>query len=167
MSLRYAVLGLLSQRAMNGFELLKEFDAGQSVIWPAPQNEVYRVLAALVRDGLITEQAQGARGARTYAVTDEGRIVLAHWLAEPSDYSLRYAPILKAVFLRQASPQTRRARAEADLAFFMGQLDVLRASHAARAKSAEEDIRGDARTMAIAIYAALAEWARGILAEYD
>lgn len=158
-ALRNAVLGLLDQRPMTGFELLKEFDVSRSVIWPAPKNEVYRVLAALTAEGLIEETAFGARGARTYAVTAAGRAALADWLAAPSDYTLRYEPMLKAVFLRGADDGARRARAEADLAFFEAQLDRLKT---AESNKTVEDRRGDGREMAIRFYSAMADWARGV-----
>jgi DNA-binding PadR family transcriptional regulator len=166
MSLRNAVLGLLSQRSMNGFELLKEFDVSTSVIWPAPGNEVYRVLAGLKSDGLIEESAIGARGARAYAITPEGRQRLRAWIEAPSDYTLRYEPILKAVFLRDAPVDVRRARVQADLEFFASQLESLKAKDAQwRNAALTEDRRGDARRMAIALYAALSEWARDIIAD--
>ncbi|HVY85080.1 MAG TPA: PadR family transcriptional regulator [Caulobacterales bacterium] len=163
MSLRTAILGILSQRSLTGFELIREFDVARSVIWPAPQNEVYRVLGALAGEGLIEQAATGARGARTYAITPAGREAVEAWLAAPSDYTLRYDPILKAVFLRGADPTVRRARAEADLAFFNAQRAALEKADAAHAGEAETDVRGDGRRMAILLYAALAQWAREIV----
>ena len=85
-----------------------EFDVAASVIWPAPKNEVYRVLAGLTAEGLIEQSAAGARNSRTYAITESGRAALADWIAAPTDYSLRYDPILKAVFLRGADPALPR-----------------------------------------------------------
>ncbi len=142
---------------MTGFELLKEFDVSRSVIWPAPQNEVYRVLAGLADDGLIEEHATGPRGARRYAITQAGRAALRYWLAAPSDYTLRYEPILKAVFLRSASSEVRCARAEADLIFFADQLAKLEAAQA------PSEARADARRMAMGFYRAMRDWAEAIL----
>lgn len=164
MALRDAILGLLLEAPKTGFELVREFDVARSVIWPAPQNEVYRVLAALAAEGLISEHATGARGARSYAVTDDGRRQLAAWLAAPSDYTLRYEPVLKAVFLRDAPPALRQARAAADLEFFRAQIALLEAHAARRAAEASPDHRGDARDMALSLYRALADWAATIAA---
>lgn len=166
MSLRNAILGLLSQAPMTGFDLIREFDVAQSVIWPAPQNEVYRVLAGLAKDGLIAPAASGPRGARAYQITQAGRAALAEWLAAPSDYTLRYEPILKAAFLRDADPALRRARAEADLAFFSAQSMMLEAAQARR-KLGDPDPRGDARAMAVGLYKALMAWAREVAAGAD
>src|SRR5215470_5327499 len=104
MSLNFAILGLLSERPRSGFDLIKEFDVAQSgVVWPAPQNEVYRVLAKLKAEGLIVEKEAGPRGRKTYAITKAGRAKLADWIAAPTDYTLRYDPILKAGFLAGVS----------------------------------------------------------------
>lgn len=164
MSLKNAILGLLSQGPKTGFDLIRDFDVANSVIWPAPQNEVYRVLAALAKEGLIEAGAAGARGARTYAVTEAGLEVLNAWLAQPSDYTLRYEPMLKAVFLHEADPALRRARAAADAAFFEAQLALLEEIDRRRAGWAS-DPRKDLRTMAQRFYRALAAWARDVEAQ--
>lgn len=156
MSLRMAVLGLLAQRPMTGFELIREFDVTRSVIWPAPQNEVYRMLAGLEEEALVSIKSTGARGARTYAITAAGRALVAAWLKSESDYSLRYEPMLKAVFLSALSPRERRERAKADYEFFADQLGKLKAI----AKEKGENPRADARRMAIGFYTAMADWSR-------
>lgn len=164
MSLRHAILGIIAQKPATGFDLLREFDAGQSVIWPAPQNEVYRVLRQLKEEGLAEIVAKGARGSRTYAATPAGRAALADWLGARSDYTLRYEPVLKACFLDQTDPESRRERARQDLIFFEDQLRQL--ERPARGEAAPgSPSRDDARAMAIALYTALAGWARAIVEE--
>ncbi|MCC5995114.1 MAG: PadR family transcriptional regulator [Oceanicaulis sp.] len=165
MSLRHAVLGILAQKPVTGFELLSEFDISRSVIWPAPQNEVYRVLRVLKQEGLAREVARGARGSRTYAITDAGREALRAWLMAPSDYSLRYEPMLKAVFLSEVGGEDRRERAKADLAFFEEQLAILKIRGEAVQRSPDAPgKRVDAWRMAISFYQAMAEWARAAAA---
>lgn len=166
MSLRHAVLGLLAERPMTGFDLVREFDIARSVIWPAPQNEVYRLLAKLRGEGLIVETASGARGSRTYAATDSGRAELSAWLAAPSDYTLRYEPMLKAVFLGSAGADATCARARDDLTFFQAQIDAIEKAERARA-SAGDDPRREARRMALGFYRAMAAWAAAVLAEHS
>ena len=165
MSLNHAVLGLLAEQPMSGFDLIREFDVAQSVVWPAPQNEVYRVLARLRADGLIADHETGARGRKTYAITEPGRAALAEWIAAPSSYTLRYDPMLKAAFLSAMPPRLRVARARADLTFFSEQLDILRRSDQSRSVSREPDPRGDVRRMTIGLYAALAQWCRDVLGD--
>lgn len=164
MSLRHAILGIIAQKPATGFDLLREFDAGQSVIWPAPQNEVYRVLRQLKEEGLAEIVARGARGSRTYAATQAGRTALADWLGARSDYTLRYEPVLKACFLDQTGPAARIERARQDLAFFEDQLRQLERPATGGTAPAPPS-REDARAMAIALYTALAGWARSIVRE--
>lgn len=163
MSLNHAVLGLLSEKPMSGFDLIREFDVGRSVVWPAPQNEIYRVLARLKGEGLIAEKETGARGRRTYAITKAGRATMSDWIAAPSDYTLRYDPVLKAGFLASVPPRVRAARAEADLAFYSEQIGILKGIDRERRSSGEPDVRADVRKMAIGLYTALADWSRGVL----
>jgi DNA-binding PadR family transcriptional regulator len=137
----------------------------RSVIWPAPQNEVYRILARLKSEGLISEKELGPRGRKTYAITRSGRTELAEWIAAPTDYTLRYDPVLKAGFLAGVSPKIRRERIEADLAFFSEQLSILRRIERERAASDKPDPRADVRTMAIGFYSAMAEWCRNAVKE--
>jgi DNA-binding PadR family transcriptional regulator len=160
MALNYAVLGLLAEKPMSGFDILKEFDVARSVVWPAPQNEVYRVLARLKGEGLIADKDIGPRGRKTYAITKSGRAALAAWIAAPTDYTLRYDPILKAGFLSSLPAKARIARAEADLAFYTEQLAILRRVERERRTSKSPDPRRDVLKMAIALYGALADWCR-------
>lgn len=167
MSLNYAILGLLSERPMSGFDLIKEFDVARSVVWPAPQNEIYRVLARMKAEALIAEKETGARGRKTYAITKAGRHELAQWIAAPTDYSLRYDPILKAGFLSGLSAKARLARVEADLAFYTEQLAILRRIDRERKDGGKQDPRADVRRMAIGFYAALADWCREVIKNAD
>jgi DNA-binding PadR family transcriptional regulator len=159
-TLRNAILGLLAESPKTGFDLLKDFDVARSVLWPAPQNEVYRVLRQLADTGLIEETAKGPRGARTYAVTEAGRTELAAWLRAPSDFTLRYEPMLKAVFLKEGDPALRRQRAIDDAAFFKDQLAYLEQVDAGRTGP---DPRRDARRMALHFYRAMAAWSVDVL----
>ena len=91
------------------------------------------------------------------------RQALAQWLAAPTDYTLRYDPMLKAGFLAAMPAQARVARLEADLAFYTEQLAILTTIEKARKKTSEPDPRADVRAMAIDMYTALAKWCRDVL----
>lgn len=87
MSLKHAILGLLSLQPMSGYSLKHDhFDKSIANFWPADQAQIYRTLAALVSDGDIAEtdsdpQARATR--RTYAITDQGLETLRGWVATP------------------------------------------------------------------------------------
>ena len=56
-------------------------------------------------DGLITVVAQGARGRRTYAVTDAGRADLWQWMVNPPDVIvLRNEFVLRLFLLSTLDP---------------------------------------------------------------
>ena len=128
MSLRAALLGLLAEGPATGYELTREFDIAQSgVIWPAPKGELYRELANLQRQGFAEPDAEeGARRSRTWRITSKGRAELKRWLKGESDYSLRYEPMLRAVFLTTLEPDEILARLAADRAFFAAELARLK-----------------------------------------
>lgn len=160
MGIKFAVLGLLAEKPMSGFDLVGQFDVGLSVIWPAPQNEIYKILRTLETEGVIRIVERGARGRIVYAITPEGRAALTAWLREPTDYTMRYEPMLKAVFVRQATPAARRAIAKGDLAFAEDQLVKLRDADAKRRNDRANDPRADARRLIILFYEAMAKWAK-------
>ena len=74
MSLPHALLGLLAVAPRTGYELTKAFagDLGRYA-WQAGHTSIYPELARLADNGLIEVTHEGARGSRTYAVTDAGR----------------------------------------------------------------------------------------------
>jgi hypothetical protein len=80
----------------------------------------------------------------------------AEWLRSDADHTLRYEPMLKAMFLRQAPPDERRAIAKAYLAFAEEQLAKLRQIDAKR----RTERAADARRLAILFYEAVENWAR-------
>ncbi len=167
MSLQLALLGLLNEGVKSGYELVREFAYSRSVVWPAPQNEIYRELAKLEKAGEIREDEVGPRGRRRYAITPAGGERLRHWLAEePADFTLRYEPILRAVFMTAIPPEKRLQRLQQDLPFFAEQVQVLEAAEAEKARRSEgEDPRRLGRRQALALYRALLAWTEAAVQE--
>jgi PadR family transcriptional regulator, regulatory protein AphA len=81
-ALRYALLGLLAGSPGTGYELKKRFTIELADAWYAETSQIYPELARLVDDGLIAEISRGARGSRTYSITDAGLEELVRWLKE-------------------------------------------------------------------------------------
>lgn len=81
MSLPHALLGLLAVEPRSGYELTKAFegDIGRYA-WQVGHTSVYPELGRLAGEGLVEVTHEGARGSRTYAVTDAGRAELRSWL---------------------------------------------------------------------------------------
>ncbi len=99
MSLRHALLGLLSNGPGSGYDLLGAFKSTLSNVWPATQSQVYSELTRLADAGLIRVAEEGPRGRKTYEVTADGREELRHWLLQVAPDGYRRNDILLRVFL--------------------------------------------------------------------
>ncbi len=110
MSLRHAVLGLLSEAPASGYDLMKLFNATLSMVWPATQSQVYGELGKLTTAGMVEVTAHGPRGRKEYAITDEGLTELRHWLTqvEPSGPQ-RDDGLLRVFFLGIVTPLEAQA----------------------------------------------------------
>lgn len=109
MSLRHAVLGLLDERPMSGYDLLKRFEQAMSNVWPATQSQLYGELGKLEAAGWIRVHAEGPRGRKEYEITEDGRAELRHWLVdvEPKPVT-RTESLLRVYFLGAVGPEQAR-----------------------------------------------------------
>ena len=73
MSLRHAVLGLLSLQPSTGYELTQRFDRSLRNAWHASHSQIYPELSKLEAEGLVEVVAEGARRSKTWGATDAGR----------------------------------------------------------------------------------------------
>lgn len=81
MSLRIALLGLLTAYgSASGYDLTKGFERSVAHVWQAGHSQIYPELAKMTADGLVTVEAEGARGRKIYSITPEGRAELRAWL---------------------------------------------------------------------------------------
>ncbi|KJY29853.1 MULTISPECIES: PadR family transcriptional regulator [Streptomyces] len=104
MSLRHALLGLLSERPASGYDLLKRFETSLANVWPATQSQMYGELTKLAAAGLISVSAEGPRGRKEYTLTDEGLAELRHWLTETKPQRNTRSDILLRVFFLGVLP---------------------------------------------------------------
>jgi PadR family transcriptional regulator AphA len=109
MSLRHAILGLLEEHPMSGYDLLKRFEQAMSNVWAATQSQLYGELGKLEAAGLIRVHAEGPRGRKEYEITDAGRAELRHWLVdvEPNRVT-RNEALLRVYFLGAVAPERAR-----------------------------------------------------------
>src|SRR5579862_78824 len=88
MSVRHALLALLSEGPKYGLRLREEFEAGTGEVWPLNIGQVYTTLQRLERDGLIeSEDDEHDSPQRRFRITAEGEHELAAWLRTPPDMS--------------------------------------------------------------------------------
>jgi DNA-binding PadR family transcriptional regulator len=88
MSVRHALLALLSEGPKYGLQLRLEFEARTGEVWPLNVGQVYTTLQRLERDGLVQAADADERGPqRAYRITPEGRDELLAWLRTPPEDS--------------------------------------------------------------------------------
>jgi DNA-binding PadR family transcriptional regulator len=88
MSVRHAVLALLSEGPKYGLQLREEFEARTGEVWPLNVGQVYTTLQRLERDGLVESDGSGEAGPQKgFRITTEGEVELAAWLRTPPDLS--------------------------------------------------------------------------------
>jgi DNA-binding PadR family transcriptional regulator len=85
MSVRHALLALLSEGPKYGLQLREEFEARTGEVWPLNVGQVYQTLQRLERDGLV-ESDEGDDGPQKgYQITTDGSDELSRWLRTPPD----------------------------------------------------------------------------------
>ena len=105
MSLRYAVLGLLAEQPMSGYELTRHFDEAVAGAWSARHSQIYPELARLLDDRLIRVVEEGPRGRKRYATTPEGVAEVRAWLTETEpDHTARSDPYIRVFLLWLVEP---------------------------------------------------------------
>ena len=90
MSVRHALLALLSDGPKYGLQLREEFEANTGQVWPLNVGQVYTTLQRLERDGLVIalgDQAAEPGPQKAYRITDAGSAELTEWLMVPPDLS--------------------------------------------------------------------------------
>ena len=88
MSVRHALLALLSEGPKYGLQLRQEFEARTGDVWPLNVGQVYTTLQRLERDGLVESDDSAEEGPqKAFHITEEGTEELARWLRTPPDFS--------------------------------------------------------------------------------
>jgi DNA-binding PadR family transcriptional regulator len=88
MSVRHAMLALLSEGPKYGLRLREEFEDRTGEVWPLNVGQVYTTLQRLERDGLVESDGSGEDGPqKAFRITADGERELAAWLRTPPDLS--------------------------------------------------------------------------------
>ena len=92
MSVRHALLALLSEGPKYGLQLREEFEARTGEVWPLNVGQVYTTLQRLERDGLAESDDAGQDGRektpqKAFRITAAGHDELEGWLRTPPDLS--------------------------------------------------------------------------------
>jgi len=88
-SVRHALLALLSEGPKFGLQLRQEFEARTGDVWPLNVGQVYTTLQRLERDGLVVSEGTSEDGPQKgFRITSGGERELSSWLRTPPDLSL-------------------------------------------------------------------------------
>lgn len=88
MSVRHALLALLSEGPKYGLQLRHEFEQRTGEVWPLNVGQVYTTLQRLERDGLIESDGEEEVGPqKSFRLTADGGSELDAWLRTPPDLS--------------------------------------------------------------------------------
>jgi DNA-binding PadR family transcriptional regulator len=110
--LELAVLGLLKERPMHGYQLSRELSDSLGGLWRVSYGSLYPTLRRLERDAAIESEAGDVRGARrkkVYRITPKGEQIFLELLQEtPQDTQTEDARFrMRLAFFRYLPPETR------------------------------------------------------------
>lgn len=126
MSLRNALLALLTVEPMTGYDLAKRFGSSVGNVWHAPDSQIYPELRRMLNDGLLDskEVLWGRKGRKIeYTITDQGRTAFAEWMDSDLQWTRDRDPMhLRAAYFEYATP----ARARDQLSAFREHIRQIR-----------------------------------------
>jgi DNA-binding PadR family transcriptional regulator len=87
-SIRHALLALVSEGPKYGLQLRHEFEERTGEVWPLNVGQVYQTLQRLERDGLVESDDDVVDGPqKLFRITSDGAAELTTWLRTPPDLS--------------------------------------------------------------------------------
>ncbi len=102
MSLKHALLGLLTYQPMTGYELKQFFDSTVKHFWNAELSQIYPTLKALEEQGFVDKEVavqENRPNRKIYRITHGGREEFQRWAREPMPSAdLRDAFMIKVFF---------------------------------------------------------------------
>lgn len=138
MSLKSALLTLLSSGPQTGYDLAKNFHSSVGFLWHAPDSQIYPTLKKMEAEELVNGYPVpwGTKGATKteYAITAGGLQYLTQWQGEPVTYRPERSEVrLRAAYFEFTDEAEARTCLEAHLAHYEqvvddveGQIDELR-----------------------------------------
>jgi PadR family transcriptional regulator, regulatory protein AphA len=112
MSLRNALLALLTVEPMTGYDLAKRFGSSVGNVWHAPDSQIYPELRRMLQDRLLEaeEVPWGTKGRKIeYTITEHGREAFRAWMDSDLQWTRERDPMhLRAAYFEFAAPERAR-----------------------------------------------------------
>jgi DNA-binding PadR family transcriptional regulator len=126
-SLRHALLGVIKDTPLTGYDLVRHFQGTVGFLWSAPQSQIYPELRRMEAEGLV-EAKVAPRGRRAqkriYSVTEAGMAELRRWATDFMPLPAQRDPIvLKAAFFDLAPLESVREQLRAHIAQFQWRME--------------------------------------------
>ena len=127
MSLRQALLALLTTQSMTGYDLCKSFRSSVGYVWHAPDSQIYPELRKMEDGGLVTSAPVPwgpTTTKREYSITELGVQTFRDWMNTTLEYSRERDPVhLKAAYFEWATPEATRAQLLAHIEYYGARRD--------------------------------------------
>lgn len=108
LSIKFVMLGFLSESPMTGYDLKKRFSDLDLFYWSGNSNQIYRNLVDLHEEGLVTvevQQQESKPPRKIYTITEAGRSALREWmLSTPEIPQFRNALLMQLTWADQVDP---------------------------------------------------------------
>ncbi len=101
MSLKIALLGLISIKPASGYDLKQTIERSIHFIWNATAPQIYSTLRKLRDDGLISTEdlpQKGKPDKQVHSITQDGRDALEAFVSEPIQSSVTRDEVLLRIF---------------------------------------------------------------------
>ena len=128
MSLRYALLALLTAQPLTGYDAAKHFRSTVGHIWHAPDSQIYPELRRMADEGLVKTQEVpwGPNSTKTqYAVTKKGTTAFRAWMNTPLEYGpVRDQAYMQAGYFEWADEEQVRVQLRNHIAYYEEQVQL-------------------------------------------
>ena len=88
MALAHTILTLFLEKPSSSYDISKRFEDGISCYWNASQQQIYRELTKMEKEGLVERQIvtqEGKPNKKIYSITDSGRQKILDWTLQPTE----------------------------------------------------------------------------------
>jgi PadR family transcriptional regulator AphA len=108
-SIKYVILGFLSETPLTGYDLKKKFSNSDIFHWSGNNNQIYRTLVELHDEHLVTievQQQESKPPRKIYTITDSGFAALREWmLLKPEMPQFRNGLLMQLMWADQLEPE--------------------------------------------------------------